>query len=218
MDLLIALFLILVVSVKVGAEKVETSNSKWQLRQEQEKFDRWNSYYVDKELEDVLIKYINEPANYKNIRREIDPLLSTMPSCDYLLSYEFPINDNQVYLRRDCRVARNECEMYQSIVLNLLLANRGKVSSLSAMFGYPSYLVHGTLLKQQSFEVAETILKLLAYKGIKLELIYKKDPEDFDGCYYWKGSFGGNTRTGSQVMPFDRNILFQNIVSSLDDS
>lgn len=213
MDLLIALFLILVVGTKVGVEKASASNSKWQRQQEQEKVDRWNSYYVDKELEETLQSYINEPSNYEDIRREINPILSTMPSCRYLLSYDFPINDEQVYHRRDCRIARNEYEMYQPMVLNLLLANRGKVSSWAAMFGYPSYLMHGTVqLKEQSFEITKTISKLLAYKGIKLELTYGRKQGEFDGHYYWKGSFGSNAHVGSQMMPFDREILLKNVI------
>lgn len=186
MELLIALFLIIVVGTRAGADKAKSANAKRKWEQSQKEYKAWEEAHCDRELEKTLELYINDPSNKPLIEEELAPIISALSSDGSLFTDKFMKGHNRE--------------------LDLLLANRGKVSHWAAVFGYDiGYGACGGT-KEQCFEFADVLKKLLAYRGVELDLIRKSKPGGT--YYYWVGSSGSSVDYDSKITPFTREAIF----------
>ena len=206
MSLIIALILIIIVCTLTAKDKSKSEAYERRRNIEKEAVGKWESLYVDKELEKRLICCISEKDNYVAIYDEVSKVLANMEYWKYMLDLGFPLNEDQITGVSDYKQARKRMQENQSVALDIMLANRGKVSSWASSYGYVAYVRKGTtLLKESYYEYAETILNILRSKGAHVELLYIYNMGSEN--YKWKGSFGDRFKNDdyTTIKPFDRS-------------
>lgn len=208
MSLIIALILIIIVCTLIGRDKARSKAYERRRDAEKTSVEKWESLYVDKELEKRLIRCISEKDNYIAIYDEVSKVLANMEYWKYLLDLGFPLNEDQIVGASDYKQARKRMQESRRIALDIMLANRGKVSSWASSYGYVAYVRKGTtLLKESYYEYAETILNILRSKGARVELLYIYNTGSEE--YRWKGSFGDRFKNDdyTTIKLFDRSLF-----------
>lgn len=208
MSLIIALILIIIVCTLTAKDKSKSEAYERRRNIEKEAVGKWESLYVDKDLEVRLERCIADERNYTAVREEISKVLSTMEHWRYLLDGDFVLNESQIVGAVNHKQAREILRKNQTVALDIMLANRGKVSMLAATFGYKAYVRNGTRdLRESAYEYAETILNILRSKGAHVELLYIYNMGSED--YKWKGSFGDRFKNDdyTTIKPFDRSLF-----------
>lgn len=210
MSLILALVLIAIVLCKVGSDKSKTAAFDREKSKRDRIISKWESLYIDKDLEIKLERYIADERNYTAVREETSKVLSTMEHWRYLLDGNFVLNESQIVgavnHKQACEILRKN----QTIALDIMLANRGKVSMLAATFGYKAYVRNGTRdLRESAYEYAETILKLMRLQGAKVKLYYHQHLGE--EAYYWEGTHPQHQNApanGEHMLEFDRKEVF----------
>lgn len=206
MSLILALALIAIVLCKVGNDKSKAAAFDREKSKRDSIISDWEDLYVDKDLEARLERCIADERNYTAVREEISKVLSTMEHWRYLLDGDFVLNESQIVgavnHKQACEILRKN----QTIALDIMLANRGKVSMMAATFGYKAYVRNGTRdLRESAYEYAETILKLMRLQGAKVKLYYHQHLAK--EAYYWEGTHPqhqNNPSNGERMLEFDR--------------
>lgn len=206
MSLILALALIAIVLCKVGNDKSKAAAFDREKSKRDSIISDWEDLYVDKDLEARLERCIADERNYTAVREEISKVLSTMEHWRYLLDGDFVLNESQIVgavnRKQACEILRKN----QTIALDIMLANRGKVSMMAATFGYKAYVRNGTRdLRESAYEYAETILKLMRLQGAKVKLYYHQHLAK--EAYYWEGTHPqhqNNPSNGERMLEFDR--------------
>lgn len=220
MSLILALVLIAIVLWRVGKDKSKAAAVDREKNIRDSIISNWEDLYVDKDLEARLERCIADERNYAAVREEISKVLSNMEHWRYLLTGDFPLNESQILGWSNQRQARETLRSNQRIALDILLANRGKVSAMASTFGYKAYVRSGGYdLKESAYEYAETILKLMRAKRHCVKLYYYRYLSK--EAYYWEGTHPqhrNNPFAGEVMLDFDREILFQRISIPKTDS
>lgn len=217
MSLIIALMLIFIVCTLTTKDKIKSKEYEYRRDVERTAIEKWENLYVDKELENRLIRCISEKDNYVAIYDEVSKVLANMEHWKYLLDLGFPLNEDQIIGASDYKQARKRMQESQSVALDIMLANRGKVSSWSSSYGYVAYVRKGTtLLKESYYEYAETILNILRSKGARVELLYIYNMGSEN--YRWKDSFGDRFKNDdyTTIKPFDRSLFQATSLPSIE--
>lgn len=209
MSLILALILIAIVLCKVGSDKSKAAAFDREKSKRDSIISDWEDLYVDKDLEARLECCIADERNYTAVREEISKVLSTMEHWRYLLDGDFVLNNSQIAGVANHKQAREILRRNQTIALDIMLANRGKVSMLSSALGYDAYVKNGTLdLKESAYEYAETILNLMRLQDAKVKLYYHRYlAED---AYYWEGTHPqhqNDPANGEHMLDFDRSVI-----------
>lgn len=209
MSLIIALILIIVVCTLVFKDK--TKSTMYERRREVEKtaVEKWESIYIDKELEKKLIAYIPEEENYTAVYEEVSKVLANMEHWKCLLDLGFPLNEAQIGDEANHLQALEQIDENRRVALDIMLANRGKVSWYSSAYGYDASVIRGTRsLKEAQYEYAETILNIMRSCGAQVELFYINSSGSEH--YGWVGSSLERLKDDgfSSVKEFSR-LLFQ---------
>lgn len=211
MSLILALVLIAIVLCKVIGDKSKASAFDREKNEKDKVIAEREKIYVDKDLEDSLEQSIADEREYSEIRDEVSKVLSGMEHWSYLLDGDFPLNERQISSWSNKKQALETLRTNQKIALDILLANRGKVSMMAFAFGYDAYVNNGTQdLKESAYEYAETILKLMRVRGCRVKLYYYRYLSK--EAYYWEGTHPqhrNNPSAGEVMLDFDRKILFQ---------
>lgn len=212
MSLILALVLIVIVLCKVGRDKAKSTAFDREKNNRDRVVSEWEGLYVDKDLETRLERYIADERNYVAVREEISKVLSTMEHWRYILDGGFVLSESQVVGVVKHKQAREILRKNQTIALDIMLANRGKVSMLAASFGYKAYVRNGTRdLKESAYEYTETILKLMRLQGAKVRLYYHQYLGE--EAYYWEGTHPQHQNVpskGERMFEFDRRVLLGN--------
>lgn len=210
MSLIIALVLIAIILCKVGSEKSKIAEYDREKSRQDKIVSDWERLYVDRDLEQKLRLCIADERNYDAIREEVSKVLSTMEHWHYLLDGDFVLNESQLCGTASYKWAREAMDRNQTIALDIMLANRGKVSRMAVTFGYKAYLIHGSLdLRESAYEYAETILNLLRHRGATVGLYYYRGLAD--EAFYWEGTHPyhrHNPSGGEYLLEFDKKMLF----------
>ena len=206
MSLILALVLIAIVLCKVGSDKSKAAAFDREKSKRDSIISDWEDLYVDKDLEARLERCIADERNYTAVREEISKVLSTMEHWRYLLDGDFVLNESQIVGVVNHKQAREILRKNQTIALDIMLANRGKISMLAATFGYKAYVRNGTRdLRESAYEYAETILKLMRLQGAKVKLYYHQHLAK--EAYYWEGTHPqhqNDPANGERMLEFDR--------------
>lgn len=212
MSLILALVLIAIVLCKVGNDKSKAAAFDREKSKRDSVISDWEGLYVDKDLEARLERCIADERNYTAVREEISKVLLTMEHWRYLLDGDFVLNESQIVGAINHKQAREILRRNQAIALDIMLANRGKVSMMAFTFGYKAYVRNGTRdLQESSYEYAETILKLMRLQGAKVKLYYHQHLAK--EAYYWEGTHPqhqNNPANGEHMLDFDRRIILGN--------
>lgn len=218
MSLILALVLIAIVLWKIGKDKSKSAAFDREKNIRDSIISNWEDLYVDKDLEARLERCIADERNYAAVREEISKVLSNMEHWRYLLDGDFPLNDNQILGWSNQKQARETLRNNQRIALDIMLANRGKVSTMAATFGYNAYVRSGSYdLKESAYEYAETILQIMRSRGAKVELYYHCHLAK--ESYYWQGTHPrhcNDPASGEVLKPFDRETIFaDNVIPAI---
>lgn len=212
MSLILALVLIVIVLCKVGKDKAKSTAFDREKDKQDKVVSEWESLYVDKDLEIRLERYIADERNYVAVREEISKVLSTMEHWCYMLDGDFALNESQIVGAVNHKQAREILRKNQAVALDIMLANRGKISMLASAFGYKAYVLHGSRnLRESAYEYAEAILKLMRLQGAKVKLYYHQYLGE--EAYYWEETHPqhqNNPSRGERMLEFDRRILLEN--------
>lgn len=210
MSLIIALILIIIVCTLTAKDKSKSEAYERRRNIEKEAVGKWESLYVDKDLEARLERCIADERNYAAIREEISKVLSNTKHWRYLIDGDFPLNESQILGLSNQKQAYKTLRSNQRIALDIMLANRGKVSTMAATFGYNAYVRSGSYdLKESAYEYAETILQLMRSRGAKVELYYHCHLAK--ESYYWQGTHPrhcNDPASGEVLKPFDKETIF----------
>lgn len=210
MSLILALVLIAIVLCKVGNDKIKAAAFDREKSKRDNIISDWEDLYVDKDLEARLERCIADERNYAAVREEISKVLSTMEHWRYLLDGDFALNESQIVGVVNHKQAWEILRRNQTIALDIMLANRGKVSMLASTFGYKAYVRNGTRdLRESAYEYAETILKLMRLHGAKVKLYYHQHLAK--EAYYWEGTHPQHQNdpvNGERMLEFDRKAIF----------
>ena len=211
MSLILALVLIAIVLYKVGKDKTRAAAFDREKSKRDAIASDWADLYVDKDLETVLERCIADERNYAAVHDEISRVLLTMEHWRYLLNGEFALNESQISGMTNYKQAHKILRKNQTIALDIMLANRGKVSMMASVFGYNAYVKSGNRdQKDGAYEYADTILKLMQLKDPNLKLYYYSYLAK--EAYYWEGAnpqHQNNPSKGEVLLAFDKDLLFK---------
>lgn len=208
MSLILALVLIAIVLCKASGEKSKAAEFDKKKNERDNNISIWESRYVDKDFEARLERYIEDEANYEAVHEEVSKVLKTMTYWSHLTDTNFPLNIGQIVGRTDHKIAREDVRRNQAIALDILLANRGKISSRASAFGYKAYVLYGTKeLRAGAFEYAKKLLTILRSHGAQVNLFYYSYLSD--EAYIWEGSLADHRHgsAGEVVREFDERLL-----------
>ena len=210
MSLIIALVLITIVLCKVGSDKSKAAVFDREKSKRDSIISDWEDLYVSRDLEASLRRCIADERNYAAVREEVSKVLSTKEHWRYLSDGDFVLNESQISGVVNYKQAHETLRRNQTIALDIMLANRGKVSAMAAAFGYKAYKRSGTLdLKESAYEYAETILKLMRLRDAKVKLYYYRHIAD--EAYYWEGTHPyhrNNPSRGEYLTEFEKALIF----------
>lgn len=207
MALIIALVLTIVVWLTVADEKNKEKEYENKSAALCRQHDKWVSQHVNQDIESELKAFISDRKNYKAIKEEIVPILESMEHWkDYA---NLSLYDE----RQKSSAGRNK-----RIVLDILLANRGLVSSDSAVWGYKAYLIGDyDILKLMQFELVEWIKNTLTQKGVDVDLVYSGAGDSMvpSDRYYWVGTRNASPLIGEaaphRFKPFSKDLIKKKI-------
>lgn len=208
MSLIIALILIIFVWMSMSNDKAKAKAYERKKNAERSPIEKWETLYVDKDLEKRLITCISEKENYAAVYKEVSEVIANMGHWKHLLDSGFPLNEDQIEGAINYKQAHEEMIRNREIALDIMLANRGKVSFWASVSGYKAFVRNGaTSLKDAYYEYAETILNIMRGLGAQVELVYLYDTGS--ECYRWKGTLGSRFRNDGSciVKDFDRSLF-----------
>jgi hypothetical protein len=205
MALIVVLVLIFIVGVKALSEK----GAEMQYNESKNKrdFERnaWLAANTDKKLEEELRKYIAHPDNYEKVVAEISPVFKSLEQWAKKGDYILVLHESYMPTARKAKEHHEMVSRNRKVALDILLANRGKVSTDSAWWGYRAYLERdgygADVLKKSQFELVKWIRDTLNKKGAHVELVC---PLDRLSTYYWAGS---QYFINEKVVPFSEDLL-----------
>lgn len=213
MPLIIAIVLILIIGFKVASDKAQTKQYEDKSANLRVTHDEWVARHVNHELESQLREFISNRDNSEAIKEEVSPVLEKL---EHWANYAnlSPYDDSQGKSVQYTKAYRETIRHGRKVILDILLANRGKVSSDSAVWGYNAYLNSGNdTLKMSQFELVEWIKNTLNQQGYDVDLVYSGsgDSQVPSDCYYWVGTRNalplvGETNT-HRFKPFSRDLI-----------
>jgi hypothetical protein len=190
MHLIIALILIFIVGVKVFGEKCGEMQYNSQHNKENSEREAWITAHTDRQLEERLKRYIANPECYDDVVEEIVPVFKGLEHWASKGSYLLILHERYMPTTKKAEEHRKMVNKNRKIALDILLANRGKVSTDSALWGYRAYLERDGYgadeLKKSQFELVQWIRNTLNNEGENVELMCSVR----SGCstYYWVGT------------------------------
>ena len=213
MPLIIAIVLILIIGLKVAGDKAQTKQYEDKSANLSNTHDVWVARHVNHELESQLREFISNRDNYDAIREEVSPVLEKLEHWGNFSNLSL-YDDLQGKSVQYTKAYRETIRHDRKVVLDILLANRGKVSSDSAVWGYKAYLsCENDTLKLSQFELVEWIKNTMNQQGYNVDLVYSGcgDSQVPKDCYYWIGTRNalplvGETNT-HRFKPFSKDLI-----------
>lgn len=197
MSLIIALALIIIVCVKVSNDKSKEAAYDRRKKIEDSAIENWENRFVDRELEAKLRSCIENDQNYGDILSELS---SSVLETEYLKA----VIEDGFPLHLDQGGSSDQITKNRRIASDIMMANRGKITSAGSSFGYRAELKYGSnYAKRSCYEYAELLLRILKSRGVHMCLLYNLRRD----TYVWEGSFGGNEYSQNDLRPFDISLI-----------
>lgn len=214
MAIIIAVFLASVLLYKVLKDKAgehKYNNAKKEYDASADKFD---ALYTSCQLEDSILASFDDTTRLPEIHKEIDLALNQMVHWKdaQLLFHTSEFSFKTKFTKKEFDAQYKKMREDKKIALDILLANRGKVSHEATWLGYKSYVVQQytdsmQLLKERQFELVDWICSTLAKQSIHLTPVYVCDAAR--RVYGWRGSkLAPEKQWGTAIVkPFDRSLI-----------
>jgi hypothetical protein len=202
MALMLALIFGAILLCRVLGDKAGTAAYDRQRDARQKQEAEWEAKYTDRSLEYRLTTFIDDPRNYEAVRDEvIDALKEMGAKQDAAWSWSYEINggftltasqETMNYIRthhitkkltkKDHEKIGSNVSFYNKLALDIMLANRGKISNNTAHWGFEA---HNKMAGYARFEwIRDTLHK----QGVNVTPIYLKARGCFKDEFGWEGS------------------------------
>lgn len=175
--------------------------------------DDFERAYTSPVLEREIKIALSDKTKRAAICREVNAALQEMPGwskyrCDEEKNLKYFVSGELLYESQTSSFYGND------LAVDILLANRGKVTEYAAQYGYKSYMssddCSGAIqnLKESAYEKIEWIQKALRKHGVELTPVHAGV-----GCrsrYAWLGSYAAPKRDFNgecSYKPFNRSLL-----------
>lgn len=171
MWLILSVVLIIIFGGLKTAYSIKDLSYNSEKKRRDEEHDWFISSYTDKTLENNIRNYINDESNFENVCCEVHKAFLEMPHWSNV-KFRFP------------------AEIYNSrLVLDIMLANRGKLSESSAIFGITNPWGGSTkyIDRLKSYELVEWIQNTLVTQKVYVTPILIGELKGHS-TYYWKGT------------------------------
>lgn len=212
MELVIAVVLMIILFFRLLPDKVGQSEYKHRKNEWERTTKDFAEHYTNKQLEDAIRQAFSDDTQLPAIRNEVNMAFQQMESWRgervVLCTSDFTYPKGK-FTQKAYR--ENTEQMYRDrrLAMDILLANRGKVSSDSNGSGYNSYLnTEYQALKEQQYELVEWIQNTLKKQGVSITPVCV----DKTGSRYyaWLGSFAAPDppfATETARLPFERHLI-----------
>lgn len=214
MAIIIAVFLIAVLLYMVLKDKAGEHRYNNAKKEYDASTDGFDALYTDPQLEDSILACFDNSAGLPELHREIACAFCQMSRWKgtHLLLHTSEFSYKAKFTKREFDSQYKQMCGDRKIALDILLANRGKVSHEAAWLGYKSYVVQQytdsmQLLKERQFELVEWICSTLDKQGVHLTPVYVCDAAR--RVYGWRGSkLAPEKQWGTAtVKPFDHSLI-----------
>lgn len=153
--------------------------------------EAWAVRHTDSKMEARLREIMDDPAYFQEIIKELRSAFAQMPSWSYR-EYGAVIRADQLpakMAKASVTTRRDFILRERDLALDIMLANRGKVSTSAASFGYdvPNRALFSTSSFDRKDELARWIESTLRSQGVDVELTYRQNGAG-DRTYVWVGS------------------------------
>lgn len=215
-----SIIIVLILVLAIGCLGLRDKRGKRKYQRETEEIksisDDFNRRFVDKRLEESISIAFESEESATAIKDEVHRALKQINSWN---GYSLTVT------RSDCarlkgwkeKQAERKLNGDRELALNIMLANRGKVSNHSATHGYETYFIleGHSKAKLQQFELVEWIADTLEKQGIHITPIYKFAYGT--SVYGWLGSFAVPKDRAMdtlyyEVKPFTKALIEQPVV------
>ncbi len=212
MSLLIAFVLILIIACATSGERAATVRGNIERGKRDRSNEEWLRLYTDPELEKTIKQAMSKEKNREQVYGEVKKAFSTTQYWKYEDVDSYILDYDKIPYARKTKKYK---QMFEAIgrnrdtVLDIMLANRGKVSQWAADWGYTAYTREDPdqrALNEKYYEYCEMLKNLLSQAGVELDLYFARGMGR--SGYFWKGisSQGSNLDTKLQ---FDKDTLFK---------
>lgn len=196
MPLIIAIVLIAIIGIKVLGDKTNEWDYNAQKKEWQDGTARFDELYVDKSIEEAIRAMFDDKSKLGDIHKEVDLAMGEMEhwrgSHIYLNPTEF-VYKNGKFTQKAYKDFSRMMERDRQVALDIMLANRGKVSKNASLSGYDTYICtdyseYKQQLKEKQFELVAWIQKKLERQGVRLSPVYVCSDAACTKRYAWLGS------------------------------
>lgn len=214
MAIIIAVFLVAVLLYKVLKDKVGEHKYNDAKKEYDTSTGRFDALYTNPQLEDSILASFDDTTRLPEIHREISFALDQMKHWTdvQVLLHTSEFSFKGKFTKREFDLQYKQMCEDRKLALDILLANRGKVSHEAAWLGYRSYAVQQytdsmQLLKERQFELVEWICSTLDKQGVHLTPVYVCDAAR--RVYGWRGSkLAPEKQWGAAtIQPFDHSLI-----------
>lgn len=168
--------------------------------------DEFDRLYTDPELEKTLREFIDDEDTYEQVREAVSTALKGVSSW-HTWTGLLSTRQREYYMLnkdKDRKEARKRMERDHITALDVLLAQRGKISLDGAHYGYKAYLGNDAKgYRKALYEYAERIMTIAHQNGCTAKLVCM---EHSGFRYVWEGSSASTWPTAS-FKPFDRKLI-----------
>lgn len=212
MELVIAVVLMIILFFRLLPDKVGQSEYKHRKNEWERTTKDFAEHYTNKQLEDAIRQAFSDDTQLPAIRNEVNMAFQQMESWRgervVLCTSDFTYLKGK-FTQKAYR--ENTEQMYRDrhLAMDILLANRGKVSSDSNRSGYNSYFnTEYQALKERQYELVEWIQNTLKKQGVSITPVCV----DKTGSRYyaWLGSFAAPDppfAAETARLPFERHLI-----------
>lgn len=179
MELIIAVFLGLIILGKVGMDKNAIKKVDSAIQKSERAKDDWSLAHTNKQMEDEFYKMVKQESCYDGICDEIAQVFESLP---HWRGRRVSLFRHQL-LERNHRKAEDQLINNRNLVVDILLAKKGFVSTSAATFGYYAY-VGSELLEPMAYEMVLWIQRAVCDKKGNIEFTL----DEKNNKYVWVGS------------------------------
>lgn len=206
MEVLIVMILGLLLLVICGVNRGEAVTCRTAGAERRQASALWQERFTDAALEQQLRAFIADESNHDRVRGEVERATKTLSHSRYIRQ-GLQRDDERLPSAPKAHAEGSEwMTQDRAIALDVMLADRGKVSCRSATTGYSAVLSpeYGQL-NVAEYEFAEWLMQTLHRQNVMLSLKYQGGAAA--GKYVWEGSPADAPDPDETEKAFSRELI-----------
>ena len=212
MELVIAVVLIVILLCRILSEKSNLSDYNRKEANWENSTKAFSEHYTNEQLEASIRQMFSDDSQLQAVRSEVDMALRQMGSwagTKLILCTSDFVYPNGKFTQKAYRENTEQMQRDRRLATEILLVNRGKVSSDATTWGYAAYLnTDYKPLKEKQYELVDWIQKTLAKQGVELTPVCIK--KSGIAYYAWLGSSAAPDPpfvAGQERLAFGRHLI-----------